>query len=112
MSTTYARSLQSKRRASNLILAYKLLNGFIDVDAKAYGQQLTSSNTRGNDINLYVQRAMSSCVAKTFSNRVLKVCYIVVTSITQIYSSLHEYISLQIDMCNVSVIYLRSAGVI
>ena len=66
-------SLQSRRHSSDLIFAYKLLHGFIDVETKACGMQLISSNTRGNGINLNVHPAKSSCVAKMFSHSVPKV---------------------------------------
>ena len=53
---------QLRRRALDLIFTYKLLHGFINVDAKAIGLQILFSNTPGNGVNLCVRRAKSNCI--------------------------------------------------
>ena len=65
-------TLQFRRRAFELIFTYKLMHGLIDVDAKAIGLQMLSSNTRGNGVNVCVRRAKSNCIKKSFSYRIPK----------------------------------------
>ena len=48
------------------------MHGLIDVDAKAIGLQMLSSNTQGNGVNLYVRRAKSNCIKRSFSYRIPK----------------------------------------
>ena len=63
-------TLQLRRRALDLILTYKLMHGLIDVDAKAIGLQMLSSNTRGNGVNLCVRCAKLNCIKRLFSYRI------------------------------------------
>ena len=48
------------------------MHGLIEVDAKAIGLQMFSSNTRGNGVNLCVRCARSTCIKSSFSYRIPK----------------------------------------
>ena len=65
-------TLQLRRRALDLSFTHKLIHGLIDVDAKAIGLHMMSSNTRGNCVNLCVRRAKSNCIRRSFSYRIPK----------------------------------------
>jgi Reverse transcriptase (RNA-dependent DNA polymerase) len=62
--------LQTRRLAADLIYAYKCLHGYVDIQPDQIGLSFVTSVTRGNGINLAVQRASTCYVARSFNYRI------------------------------------------
>jgi len=66
-------SLTNRRVKSDLLMCYKILHGYVDVDISSFFARVTGGVTRGNDMKLYKSRLYSVRDGNFFCNRVINV---------------------------------------
>ena len=54
-------SLQYRRRGGNMIVMYKILNGFVSIDSKQLLSLRTDTRTRGHDSKIFKEHATKLC---------------------------------------------------
>jgi len=64
-------SLEEKRMRSDLIMCYKILIGFVNLDRSVFFVLAESSQTRGNSMKLYKHSCNSNFYANLFWNRII-----------------------------------------
>ena len=64
-------SLEERRLRSDLIMCYKILRGFVNLDRSMFFVLAESSQTRGNSMKLYKHSCNSNFYANLFWNRII-----------------------------------------
>ena len=62
-------SLQYRRRRSNMIVMYKIINGIVRIDSKQLLAQRTNTQTRGHDCKIFKAHATRLCWKHNFSQK-------------------------------------------
>jgi ribonuclease P/MRP protein subunit RPP40 len=65
-------SLEKRRLRGDLIEAFKILNGFENIDEMQFFERAITQHLRGNSQKLYKQTATRTCRATFFSQRVIE----------------------------------------